>query len=74
MISVATCPAGQRSVTSDAVRSLSLIHILSHELRTPLTLIAGPVEQVLKNDKLPADAREQLVVVERPFENESSAS
>ena len=37
---------------------------ISHELRTPLTLIAGPVEQVLKNDKLPADAREQLVVVE----------
>ena len=28
-------------------------------------MIAGPVEQVLKNDKLPADAREQLVVVER---------
>lgn len=38
---------------------------ISHELRTPLTLIAYPVEQVLKNDKLPADAREQLVVVER---------
>lgn len=38
---------------------------ISHELRTPLTLIAGPVEQVLKNDKLPEDAREQLVVVER---------
>lgn len=38
---------------------------ISHELRTPLTLIAGPVEQVLKNDKLPADVREQLVVVER---------
>ena len=38
---------------------------ISHELRTPLTLIAGPVEQVLKNDKMPADAREQLVVVER---------
>ena len=34
-------------------------------MSTPLTLIAGPVEQVLKNDKLPADAREQLVVVER---------
>ena len=34
-------------------------------MRTPLTLIAGPVEQVLKNDRLPADAREQLVVVER---------
>lgn len=38
---------------------------ISHELRTPLTLISGPVEQVLKNDKLPADVREQLVVVER---------
>lgn len=38
---------------------------ISHELRTPLTLISGPVEQVLKNDRLPADAREQLVVVER---------
>ena len=35
---------------------------ISHELRTPLTLIAGPVEQVLKNDKLPEDVREQLVV------------
>ena len=38
---------------------------ISHELRTPLTLISGPVEQVLKNDRLPVDAREQLVVVER---------
>ena len=38
---------------------------ISHELRTPLTLISGPVEYVLKNTKLPADAREQLVVVER---------
>lgn len=38
---------------------------ISHELRTPLTLIAGPVEYVLKNSQLPADAREQLIVVER---------
>lgn len=38
---------------------------ISHELRTPLTLIAGPVEYVLDNAKLPADAREQLQVVER---------
>ncbi|MBB4045155.1 signal transduction histidine kinase/ligand-binding sensor domain-containing protein/DNA-binding response OmpR family regulator [Bacteroides reticulotermitis] len=38
---------------------------ISHELRTPLTLIVGPVEQVLRNDKLPADVHEQLVVVER---------
>lgn len=38
---------------------------ISHELRTPLTLIAGPVEYVLKNSRLPEDAREQLLVVER---------
>lgn len=38
---------------------------ISHELRTPLTLIAGPVEYVLKNSKLPDDARDQLQVVER---------
>lgn len=38
---------------------------ISHELRTPLTLISGPVEYVLENTKLPDDAREQLLVVER---------
>ncbi|MBP8623204.1 two-component regulator propeller domain-containing protein, partial [Bacteroides sp.] len=38
---------------------------ISHELRTPLTLIAGPVEHVLQNPRLPEDVREQLVVVER---------
>ena len=38
---------------------------ISHELRTPLTLISGPVEHVLNHTDLPADAREQLVVVER---------
>lgn len=38
---------------------------ISHELRTPLTLISGPVEYVLTNKGLPADAREQLQVVER---------
>ena len=38
---------------------------ISHELRTPLTLISGPVEYVLENTSLPADAREQLQVVER---------
>lgn len=30
-----------------------------------MTLISGPVEYVLANTKLPADAREQLQVVER---------
>ena len=38
---------------------------ISHELRTPLTLISGPVEFVLKNSKLPEDAREQLDLVKR---------
>ena len=38
---------------------------ISHELRTPLTLISGPVEYVLANTQLSADAREQLQVVER---------
>ena len=38
---------------------------ISHELRTPLTLISGPLGYVLANKKLPADAREQLQVVER---------
>ena len=38
---------------------------ISHELRTPLTLISGPVEYVLSNKRLPADVREQLLVVER---------
>ena len=38
---------------------------ISHELRTPLTLISGPLEYVLENTALPADAKEQLQVVER---------
>lgn len=38
---------------------------ISHELRTPLTLITGPVEYVMEHTDLPADAREQLKVVER---------
>ncbi|MFA6812942.1 MAG: two-component regulator propeller domain-containing protein [Bacteroidaceae bacterium] len=38
---------------------------VSHELRTPLTLIVGPVEYVLGHTKLPDEAHEQLVVVER---------
>lgn len=38
---------------------------ISHELRTPLTLIAGPVEYILKNERLPEEFRAQLQVVER---------
>lgn len=38
---------------------------ISHELRTPLTLIAGPIEFILKHEKLPEEIRPQLQVVER---------
>jgi signal transduction histidine kinase/DNA-binding response OmpR family regulator/ligand-binding sensor domain-containing protein len=38
---------------------------ISHELRTPLTLISAPVEQVLKDERLPDEVRRQLTVVER---------
>ena len=38
---------------------------ISHELRTPLTLIAGPMEYILKHEKLPEELRPQLQLVER---------
>ncbi len=38
---------------------------ISHELRTPLTLIASPVENILKNEKLSDTVKEQLTVVHR---------
>jgi signal transduction histidine kinase/ligand-binding sensor domain-containing protein/DNA-binding response OmpR family regulator len=37
---------------------------ISHELRTPLTLITGPVENILKNEKISQSVHEQLVVVQ----------
>lgn len=36
---------------------------ISHELRTPLTLITGPVENILKNEKLTPNVRTQLEIV-----------
>ena len=36
---------------------------ISHELRTPLTLIAGPVAEVLENEKLSETARNNLTLV-----------
>ena len=36
---------------------------ISHELRTPLTLITGPVENVLKNEKISPSVRSQLEIV-----------
>ncbi len=37
---------------------------ISHELRTPLTLIAGPVENILQNEKLTPNVRTQLEIVQ----------
>ncbi len=37
---------------------------ISHELRTPLTLIAGPVENILQNEKLTPSVRAQLEIVQ----------
>lgn len=36
---------------------------ISHELRTPLTLISGPVEHILKNEKISPAVRSQLEIV-----------
>jgi signal transduction histidine kinase/ligand-binding sensor domain-containing protein/DNA-binding response OmpR family regulator len=38
---------------------------ISHELRTPLTLIASPVENILRNERLSENAKEQLTMVQR---------
>ena len=37
---------------------------ISHELRTPLTLITGPVENILKNEKISPAVRSQLEIVD----------
>lgn len=37
---------------------------ISHELRTPLTLITGPVENILKHEKISPSVRSQLEIVE----------
>lgn len=36
---------------------------ISHELRTPLTLITGPVENILKTERITENARDQLYIV-----------
>lgn len=37
---------------------------ISHELRTPLTLISGPVENILKAEKISPSVRSQLEIVQ----------
>ncbi len=37
---------------------------ISHELRTPLTLISGPVENILKTERISQSVRDQLEIVQ----------
>lgn len=37
---------------------------ISHELRTPLTLISGPVENILRSEKISPSVRSQLEIVQ----------
>ena len=37
---------------------------ISHELRTPLTLITGPIENIMKNEKISESVNDQLKVVQ----------
>ena len=54
----------QRLHELDMIRTRFFINI-SHDLRTPLTLIAGPVNQIIKNANYPLELKEQLGVVLR---------
>lgn len=38
---------------------------ISHELRTPLTLIEGPVEEVIKNEKLSPEGEHNMYIAKR---------
>lgn len=54
----------QRLHDLDMIRTRFFINI-SHDLRTPLTLIAGPLEQILKNIDYPKQLKGQLMMVHR---------
>jgi len=54
----------QRLHELDMIRTRFFINI-SHDLRTPLTLIAGPLEQILKNTDYPKALKSQLSMVYR---------
>lgn len=41
---------------------------ISHELRTPLTLIEGPVEEVMKNEKLSPEGERNMSIAKRNVE------
>ena len=51
----------EKQVTDNKLKFFTNI---SHELRTPLSLILGPVEHILKKEKISEEVREELLVVE----------
>jgi len=38
---------------------------ISHEIRTPITLIAGPINKIIKSNKVDASLREDVVLIKR---------
>jgi signal transduction histidine kinase/DNA-binding response OmpR family regulator/streptogramin lyase len=45
---------------------LSFFTMIAHEIRTPVSLIIGPLEKIMRSyDKLPADVREDLNIINR---------
>ena len=38
---------------------------ISHEFRTPLTMIAGPVDQLITDERIPGDDRKLLLIIQR---------
>jgi signal transduction histidine kinase/DNA-binding response OmpR family regulator len=42
---------------------------VAHELRTPLTLIKGPVERILRHERLAPSVENDLIIVERNTKN-----
>ena len=51
----------EKQVTDNKLKFFTNI---SHELRTPLSLILGPVEHILKKEKISEEVKEELLVVQ----------
>jgi len=48
----------------DEMRTRFFINI-SHDLRTPLTLISGPLDNILKENKIDNESKEELLLIKR---------